>query len=918
MAVTANTEKVEVKVGLTFDKQSGDKAAKQIKDFETKQAQKSTAHKKTLEQIEERHQQKLRQMQETALKKAELRMATSQKKIADGTKSWSQRMTDSTERITTSIKGLTLAFISTQLIQGIKNLAVDAIAFAGDMQTLSDATGLTVEALTGLQFAGTLVGVKFGAMEKSFDTITNKLQEARAGSESAQRAFSDLGVDFRSAGLEDVVKQLLEASQNTENFSKVVDVLGQKGASAYKKLATVGDITAIMNEARDAGALMTSETASKLDALGDKWDALKMKMRIAIAGSIQQSMPVIDDFIDKFAVELSKIDFKPIVEGLLGLTLALQKILSIFVALAAPITAIKGLAALLSSSGLLAFAGKMASGKQAADMARVSSEIAKASAALSAAVAAGKDAAYIKVFSDALITLRAEMVAIVSTMGPFQKFFKGLFLTLKGFGPIAHAISRVTSALSGLFKVIGPVFRFLGRWSGYLTAFFAIWDFSKARAAGLTLLESLAYTTLSFLQSLTFGLGKFADRYLEARRKTGADKTPMKAVSLSDFGPQTQMSDVEAAGRALVGRVTRTAQTVTTPKELEEWQKSVDQLYKEALANMKQEAILKDKLLDVEVMLYQAKEKNLKLKSPGSLAGFLAPEPLVSKGLSPADNLMGDAIMQLRGNKGEAALAAQALKNLGDSGAYTKKEMAELANILGLPAMRTFADNVAVASQATYNIGAAMQSLMQIQQNFRDKDVEEHERKMARLNSELDALREQGLQYTEFYRNKEKLANQENKDHVKTMQRMFKFQRAVNTITAIMDSYLGFNAVLKDPTLPSLAKLVLAPTMLAMGMANAAAIASQPTPKFKSGGVIPGNQYQDSTMVLAQGGEFISNRYATRRNRRTLESINNGVNMDGGPSINVNISGNVIGQREWVRDHLVPELKRAVKDGYSA
>ena len=114
-----------------------------------------------------------------------------------------------------------------------------------------------------------------------------------------------------------------------------------------------------------------------------------------------------------------------------------------------------------------------------------------------------------------------------------------------------------------------------------------------------------------------------------------------------------------------------------------------------------------------------------------------------------------------------------------------------------------------------------------------------------------------------------------------------------------MAAVLGaMNAFTSALALPTPLNFILAPinaaAALAAGMANVAKIKATPPPEFALGGMIPGNQYQDGTPIMAMGGEYVVNRAATEANLGALEFMNRGGKLGGG-NVNINISGDIIG-----------------------
>ena len=70
--------------------------------------------------------------------------------------------------------------------------------------------------------------------------------------------------------------------------------------------------------------------------------------------------------------------------------------------------------------------------------------------------------------------------------------------------------------------------------------------------------------------------------------------------------------------------------------------------------------------------------------------------------------------------------------------------------------------------------------------------------------------------------------------------------------------------------------------------------------KFAEGGIVPGVGNQDTVPAMLTPGEVILNQAQQQ-------------NLVNGMGVTINIQGNVLGTREFVRDTLVPEISRAVR-----
>lgn len=101
-----------------------------------------------------------------------------------------------------------------------------------------------------------------------------------------------------------------------------------------------------------------------------------------------------------------------------------------------------------------------------------------------------------------------------------------------------------------------------------------------------------------------------------------------------------------------------------------------------------------------------------------------------------------------------------------------------------------------------------------------------------------------------------------------------------------------------------------APYVLAVAGAVAAFTAAQ---KFEKGGEVRGRRHsQGGTLIEAEQGEFVMSRNAVQS--IGLENLAQ-MNATGNTGVTVNIQGNMIGNEEFVRDTLIPEINKTVNQG---
>ena len=142
-----------------------------------------------------------------------------------------------------------------------------------------------------------------------------------------------------------------------------------------------------------------------------------------------------------------------------------------------------------------------------------------------------------------------------------------------------------------------------------------------------------------------------------------------------------------------------------------------------------------------------------------------------------------------------------------------------------------------------------------------------------------------------------------------TSKATFELGKALALAQAIIDTYGAGNKVLNSK-LPFPTNVIAMAGVIATGLTNVSKIRAQ---KFEAGGLVGGRLHsQGGTMIEAEKGEFVMSRNA-------VESI--GVenlaqmNKTGSAGVTVNIQGNMIGNEEFVRDTLIPEINRTVNQG---
>lgn len=176
-------------------------------------------------------------------------------------------------------------------------LAGAAIVTAMGMATLSTAkygeeidllaikTGANREQLQGLVYAAKLEGVEMENLGMSLSRLSRNMYEASKGTGTAKGAFKDLGVQITDSNGElrnsvdvmlDIADKFKGMTNTAERTALAMKVFGRDASSMVPFLSQGrAEIEKLIQQARDLGLVIDSETIQKLHEFNDSMDAVK-------------------------------------------------------------------------------------------------------------------------------------------------------------------------------------------------------------------------------------------------------------------------------------------------------------------------------------------------------------------------------------------------------------------------------------------------------------------------------------------------------------------------------------------------------------------------------------------------------------------------------------------------------------------
>lgn len=180
-----------------------------------------------------------------------------------------------------SIKGMLAGAFT---VGAVTALASEAIALGGKFDDLSKRTGVSAEELQRLDYAAKQNGSSIEALAGGLQKLAVARQNALGdtGGEAA-KAFEDLGIsikDVASLSPEQLFYRIADAVKNqgaaVNNAASMTALLGRGFGEIVPMMVDGGDgLRAMADEATRLGVVLSTDTISKLDSLGDKLTALK-------------------------------------------------------------------------------------------------------------------------------------------------------------------------------------------------------------------------------------------------------------------------------------------------------------------------------------------------------------------------------------------------------------------------------------------------------------------------------------------------------------------------------------------------------------------------------------------------------------------------------------------------------------------
>lgn len=189
-------------------------------------------------------------------------------------------------------------------VVGIGKLVFHTTNVADEMGKLSQKTGVSVESLSALAYAGELSDVSIDALGSGLKKLSINLSEAAVNAKgTAGQAFRSLGIDVKNASGElrssdevfaDIAEKFSGVQDGAEKTAKAVALFGKAGADMIPMLNSGRDGLAGMKaEAEKFGLIMSGDLAKSSEQFNDNMTKIKLSLStvgITIANDLLPSI----------------------------------------------------------------------------------------------------------------------------------------------------------------------------------------------------------------------------------------------------------------------------------------------------------------------------------------------------------------------------------------------------------------------------------------------------------------------------------------------------------------------------------------------------------------------------------------------------------------------------------------------------
>ena len=187
--------------------------------------------------------------------------------------------------------------------------AKDTAAYGDEVDKTAQKLGLSNKAYQEWDYVMKICGTEMSSMTTGLKTLTNKLDDAKNGSEDAQNMFSRLGIsmeDITTMSREDLFNKTIAGLQtmadSTDRAALANDLFGKSGQNLAPLFnMTAEETDALIKKANELGMVMTDEGVKNSARFKDSLTTLQGTMTGVKNTIMTQFMPGLSNIAEGFA-----------------------------------------------------------------------------------------------------------------------------------------------------------------------------------------------------------------------------------------------------------------------------------------------------------------------------------------------------------------------------------------------------------------------------------------------------------------------------------------------------------------------------------------------------------------------------------------------------------------------------------------
>ena len=194
-----------------------------------------------------------------------------------------------------AVGGAAVAAVTTKFVSASGEVA----AYGDNIEKMSQKIGMSTDAYQQWDYVLKISGTEMSNMTTGLKTLTNKLDDAKNGSDTAVETFSKLGLsmdDLAGMSREEVFAATVTAFQgmadSTERAALANDLFGKSGQELAPLFNTTSEETArLMEEVKQLGGVMSEDAVKDSAAFKDQLTALQTSFQSLSRNMISEFLP---------------------------------------------------------------------------------------------------------------------------------------------------------------------------------------------------------------------------------------------------------------------------------------------------------------------------------------------------------------------------------------------------------------------------------------------------------------------------------------------------------------------------------------------------------------------------------------------------------------------------------------------------